>query len=225
MVSISHVVEDIVKHRPYLSESLAAGIINVSSLARQLQPDVERALQKGVNTGAIVMALNRLAPYLQVREQVQLNKLLSNMGDNILRSSLCDYTFKNSPTLLDCHIEVLKNLVKNDEIFYTMVQGVFETNLVISDTMEELIADYFKDELWPFKKNGLSSVTLKLPKGNSMQAGFYYTIMKELSWEGINLTEVISSTNEFTVVVDNALIDKTFVVLKNFGKRENNHYI
>ena len=85
--------------------------------------------------------------------------------------------------------------------------------------MEELIADYFKDELCLFKKNGLSSVTLKLPKGNSMQAGFYYTIMKELSWEGINLTEVISSTNEFTVVVDNALIDKTFVVLKNIGKR------
>ena len=217
MVSISHVVEDIVKHRPYLSESLAAGIINVSSLARQLQPDVEKALQKEVNTGAIVMALNRLAPYLQ--EQVQLNKLLSNMGDIILRSNLCDYTFKNSPTLLDCHIEVLKNLVKNDEIFYTMVQGVFETNLVISDMMESLITDYFKDELCLFKQRGLSSVTLKLPKGNSMQAGFYYTIMKELSWEGINLTEVISSTNEFTVVVDNSLIDKTFVVLKNIGKR------
>lgn len=219
MVSISHVVEDIVKHRPYLSESLAAGIINVSSLARQLQPDVEKALKKEVNTGAIVMALNRLAPYLQIREQVQLNKLLSNMGDIILRSNLCDYTFKNSPTLLDCHIEVLKNLVKNDEIFYTMVQGVFETNLVISDTMEALIADYFRDELCLFEQTGLSSVTLKLPKGNSMQAGFYYTIMKELSWEGINLTEVISSTNEFTVVVDNSLIDKTFVVLKNIGKR------
>lgn len=219
MVSISHVVEDIVKHRPYLSESLAAGIINVSSLARQLQGEVERALKKEVNTGAIVMALNRLAPYLQVREQVQLNKLLSNMGDIILRSNLCDYTFKNSPTLLDCHIEVLKNLVKNDDVFYTLVQGVFETNLVISDTMEDLIADYFKDEVCLFKQSGLSSVTLKLPKGNSMQPGFYYTIMKELSWEGINLTEVISSTNEFTVVVDNSLIDTTFVVLKNIGKR------
>ncbi len=218
MVSISHVVENIVKHRPYLSESLAAGIINVSSLALQLQPDVEKALCKEVNTGAIVMALNRLAPYLQVREQVQLNKLLSNMGDIILRSNLCDYTFKNSPTLLDCHIEVLKKLVKNDEIFYTLVQGVFETNLVISDMMEELIADCFKDESCLFRQSGLSSVTLKLPKGNSMQPGFYYTIMKELSWEGINLTEVISSTNEFTVVVDNSLIDKTFVVLKNIGK-------
>ena len=219
MVSISHVVEDIVKHRPYLSESLAAGIINVSSLARQLQGEVERSLKKEVNTGAIVMALNRLAPYLQVREQVQLNKLLNNMGDIILRSNLCDYTFKNSPTLLDCHIEVLKNLVKNDDVFYTLVQGVFETNLVISDTMEELIDDYFKDEICLFKQSGLSSVTLKLPKGNSMQPGFYYTIMKELSWEGINLTEVISSTNELTVVVDNSLIDTTFVVLKNIGKR------
>lgn len=219
MVSISHIVEDIVKHRPYLSEALAAGIINVSALARQLQEDVEKALRKEVNTGAIVMALNRLAPYLQIREQVQLNKLLNNMGDIILRSNLCDYTFKNSGTLLECHIELLKNLVKNDEFFYTMVQGVFETNIVLSDAMEGLVVEYFKDELCVFKQSGLSSVTLKLPKGNILQPGFYYSIMKELSWEGINLIEVISSTNEFTVIVDNSLIDKTFVVLKNMGQR------
>lgn len=219
MLSISHVVEHIVKHRPYLSDALAAGIINVSSLARQLLPDIEKALQREVNIGAVVMALNRLAPYLQVREQVQLNKLLRSMSDIVLRSNLCDYTFKKSSTLLDCHIEVLKSLVKNDEIFYTMVQGVFETNLVISETMEDTIDVYFRDELCLFKQRGLSSVTLKLPKGNSMQPGFYYTIMKELSWEGINLTEVISSTNEFTVVVDNGVIDKAFSVLKNIGKQ------
>lgn len=218
MVSISQVVENIVKHRPYLSEALAAGIINVSSLARQLQSDVEAVVKKEVNTGAIVMALNRLAPYLQVREQVQLNKLLANMGDIVLRSGLCDYTFKNSQTLVDCHIEVLKQLSKSEGIFYTMVQGVFETNIVISDIASSLIDAHFKSEQCLFKKRGLSSVTLKLPQGNSMQPGFYYTIMKELSWEGINLTEVISSTNEFTVVVENDLIDKTFIVLKNIGK-------
>lgn len=219
MISVSHAVEKIVKYRPYLSEALAAGLINVSALARQLQPEVEKTLQKKVNTGAIVMSLNRLAPYLQIREQMQLNKLLNNMGDIILRSNLCDYTFKNSPTLLECHVEVLKNLLKNEEVFYTLVQGVFETNLVVSDMMESGIEKCFKNEQCLFKQNGLSSVTLKLPKGNSMQPGFYYSIMKELSWEGINLTEVISSTNEFTVVVDNSLIDKTFVVLKNIGKR------
>ena len=106
MISVAQAVEGIVKHKPYLSESLAAGIINISALARQIQEEVEKLLGKPVNAGAIVMALNRLAPYLQVREQVQLNKLLNNMGDIILRSNLCDYTFKNSNTLMDCHIQI-----------------------------------------------------------------------------------------------------------------------
>ncbi|KIO43174.1 MULTISPECIES: hypothetical protein [Porphyromonadaceae] len=219
MLSVAQVVEDIVKHKPYLSESLAMGLINISALARQIKSEVEAALKKEVNPGAIVMALNRLAPYFQVREQVQLNKLLNNMGDIILRSNLCDYTFKNSNTLLECHIRVLKNISQKEEVFYTMVQGVFETNLVVSDTMEAAIDNYFKGEQCIFKQSGLSSVTLKLPKGNILQPGFYYSIMKELSWEGINLTEVISSTNEFTVVVDNSLIDKTFVVLKNISRK------
>ena len=136
MISVAQAVEGIVKHKPYLSESLAAGIINISALARQIQEEVEKLLGKPVNAGAIVMALNRLAPYLQVRELVQLNKLLNNMGDIILRSNLCDYTFKNSNTLMDCHIRVLKSIARRDEVFYTMVQGVFETNLVVSEIME-----------------------------------------------------------------------------------------
>jgi len=219
MTSISQIVEDIVRRRPYLSDSLAAGIINVSSLARQLQPEIEKTLGNKINTGAVIMALNRLAPYLQVRDQQQLNKLLSSMGDIILRSNLCDYTFKNSSTLLDCHIEMLKKLVNCEDVFYTLVQGVFETNIVLSETMVYQIDEIFKNEQCLYSERGLSSVTLKLPQGNSIQPGFYYTIMKELSWEGINLTEVISSTNEFTVVVDNSIIDKTFVVLKNIGKK------
>ena len=152
MISVAQAVEGIVKHKPYLSESLAAGIINISALARQIQGEVEKLLGKPVNAGAIVMALNRLAPYLQVREQVQLNKLLNNMGDIILRSNLCDYTFKNSNTLMDCHIRVLKSIARRDEVFYTVVQGVFETNLVVSEVMEGMVDEHFKEEQCIFKK-------------------------------------------------------------------------
>jgi hypothetical protein len=219
MRSISQIVEGIVRHAPYLSESLAAGIINVSALARQIMPEVQKHVSRPASEGAIVMALNRLAPYLQVREQAQLNKLLNNMGDIILRANLCDYTFKNSDSLVENHVRTLNELSGQEDFFYTMVRGVFETNIVVSDLAEAMIDDYFSEEQCLFKQTGLSSVTLKLPRGNVLQPGFYYSIMKELAWEGINLTEVVSSTNEFTVVVSNALIDKTFVVLKNIGRK------
>ena len=39
MISVAQAVEGIVKHKPYLSESLAAGIINISALARQIQEE------------------------------------------------------------------------------------------------------------------------------------------------------------------------------------------
>jgi hypothetical protein len=219
MHSIAQIVDNIIKHKPYLSELLSSGIINISALARQIQPEVEKTLVKSVNVGAIVMALNRLIPYFQVREQGQLNKLLNNLGDLILRSNLCDYTFKNSTSLLDNHALVLKKITREEDVFYTMVSGVFETNLVVSDSLETIIDECFSGEQCIFKQDDLSSVTLKLPRGNVLQPGFYYSIMKELAWEGINLVEVVSSTNEFTVIVNNALIDKTFFVLKNIGKR------
>jgi len=215
MLSIAQVVEKVVKHKPYLAEAMAMGIINISALARQIMPEVERIVGRQANMGAIVMALNRLMPCFQHRERESLSHLLNGMGDIILRSNLCDYTFKNSPALLDCHIRMLKMIHKREEIFYTMVQGVFETNLVVSDVMMPIVDNCFREEQCLYKCKGLSSVTVKLPKGNILQPGFYYAIMRELSWEGINLSEVISSTNEFTVVVDNELIDKTFMVLKN----------
>ena len=51
MLSVAQVVEDIVKHKPYLSESLAMGLINISALARQIKSEVEAALKKEVNPG------------------------------------------------------------------------------------------------------------------------------------------------------------------------------
>lgn len=41
MKSISSVVESLIKEKPYLEEALAQDLINISSLARALQPEIE----------------------------------------------------------------------------------------------------------------------------------------------------------------------------------------
>ncbi|MGK0430165.1 MAG: hypothetical protein ACJARX_001839, partial [Psychroserpens sp.] len=39
-------------------------------------------------------------------------------------------------------------------------------------------------------------------------------IFKRLAWENITLYEVVSTTNEFTIVVEDDLVDKAFSVIK-----------
>ena len=56
---------------------------------------------------------------------------------------------------------------------------------------------------------------MNLPKGNSKIAGLYYDIFKRLAWENITLYEVVSTTNEFTVLVEDHLVEKAFSVIKN----------
>ena len=216
MRTIAQIVENKIKQKPFLVESLIDGLINISSLARRMQPEIEKELKKTIQIGAVVMALKRLVPSLQVLQDIKLGKMLSSIGDIIVRSDLSDYSFKKSETLMRCQIELMNRIGGNDEVFYTIVQGVYETNLVVSSSLDKSITHLFSEEKQIIKQKDLSSITLKLPIGNIMQPGLYYFILKELAWEGINIVEVISTSHEFTLLVNDKDIDRAFLVIKKF---------
>ena len=72
----------------------------------------------------------------------------------------------------------------------------------------------FKNEKLIGLKDCLSTITLNLPEGNSKIVGLYYQIFKRLAWDNVTLYEVISTTNEFTILVEDHLVDKAFSVIK-----------
>lgn len=220
MITIPQAVESVVKAQPFISEALFEGLINVSSLARKIKPDIDRILLKDAKHGAIVMALNRLSPQVDLSLQRGIDKMMSMLGDIIVRSDLTDYTFKNSNTLIKCHTRVFESLSQHHDTFYTLVRGLHESNLVISGLYANLIDEYFCEEKLHLKKENLSAITLKLHESNIQVPGFYYYILKAIAWEGINITEVISTSNEFTVLVNDQDVDRAFSVLKNLKKRK-----
>ena len=65
MKTISSVVENFIKNKPFLSTSLSEGIINLTSLSRRIKPEIEFVLKKKVRSGAIVMALKRISNSLE----------------------------------------------------------------------------------------------------------------------------------------------------------------
>ena len=215
MKTISSIVEEYIKTKPFLSSALSQGIINLTSLSRLIKPEIEHQLGKEVKNGAIVMALKRLSSELEFRVTHRVLKFVRNIGEITVRSSLNDYTFKVSETLLKSQAAFMSEIEGLNTVFYTSSRGVNESNIVVSNEAAELVGKIFKNEILLEKQENLSSITVKLPKDNVNVPGIYYFIFQRLSWEGVNIYEVISTTNEFTILVNDEQVDKAFTVIKN----------
>lgn len=215
MKTISSVVEHYIKKKPFLQTALAQGIINLTSLARQVKPEIEEHLGKEVRNGAIVMALKRLSDDLEFRATHRIVKVLKNIGEITVRSSLTDYTFLISETILRNQGKLLEEVNRNQDVFYTSSRGVNELNIVVSNSLNPVVEKLFQGERLTQKAENLSSITVKLPSENVSVPGIYYFIFQRLAWEGIVLYEVISTTNEFTILVDEDQVDIAFSVIKD----------
>ncbi|WP_306349579.1 aspartate kinase [Flavobacterium sp. '19STA2R22 D10 B1'] len=215
MKTISSVVENYIKTKPFLLSALSQGIINLTSLARNMIEELEQDLGKDVKQGAIVMALKRLSEDLDFRVNHKILKVLKNIGEITVRSSLSDYTFAVSETILNRQAELISEINTYSDIFYTSSRGVNETNVVVSGSVNHLVDKHFANEKLIQKLDNLASITVKLPKENVSVPGIYYFIFQRLAWEGIIINEVISTSNEFTILVSEEEVDIAFKVIKD----------
>jgi hypothetical protein len=214
MKTIASVVEQYIKTKPYLSTAMTQGIINLTSLARQIQPEIEETLQKPARSGAIVMALKRISDNLEFLSTHKIVKVLKGIGDITVRSNLVDFSFKISETLLNAQAQFLNEVNDNPNIFYTSSRGVTESNIIVSSNAAAQLENYFQSERLIEKTEDLSSISIKLPTENVTIPGIYYFIFQRLSWEGVNIYEVISTSNEFTIIVGEDQVNIAFKAIK-----------
>ncbi|MFY8096974.1 MAG: aspartate kinase [Flavobacterium sp.] len=218
MKTVASVVEQYLKTKPFLLSSLSEGIINLTSLSRLIMPEIELHLGKDVKQGAVVMALKRVSEELDFKISHKVSRVMQNIGEITVRSSLTDYTFTTSETLLDSQAKLMYEINKIKDVFYTSSRGVNETNIVVSSSVNKTVELALKNEKLLSKKENLSSITIKLPQDNVSTPGVYYYIFQSLAWEGIIINEVISTTNEFTIIVDESQVDIAFKVMKDIKK-------
>lgn len=213
MKTIQEAVEITIRKTPFIEEALHEKLINVSSLARIILPEVSHLLKKEIKVGAVMMAINRLSPVSELRIRKNIKKLALNLGDVIVRSDLCDFTYRNSSTLFKKIAIILEDVSEQNDLFLTVSQGIFETNIVASRGLQKKIETTFTNESLINNINDLASITIKLPEGNLEQSGIYYFILKQFAWANIAVQEVISTTNEMTIVVKEIDVNQSFSIL------------
>lgn len=214
MKTIANCVEDILVGQPYLEEALARNIINFSALAEELRTPVSSMLKKDVKAGAIMMALRRYKPPTTLSNTIKINKAIKGLGDITVRSRLIDFTVKNSDTLIHNHAKILEKIKGESKLFYTFTRGIHESNIIISDSLEDFVRKHLESEAFIAIQEGLTAISMDLPEENSRISGLYYHFFKRLAWDGIPLYEVISTTNEFTILVEDTYVDKAFSAIK-----------
>jgi hypothetical protein len=214
MKTVSNCVEDILITQPYLEEALSRNIINFSALAIELVEPISKMLKKEVKPGAIMMALRRYNPPVTLGNSIKMKRVIQNLGDITVRSNLTDFTVKNSTTLIDNHAKILERINKEDKLFYAFTRGIHESNIVVSSSLNDFVNKHLDNETFIAVQENLSAISISLPQDNSKIAGLYYHFFKRLAWEGIVLYEVLSTTNEFTILVEDDYVDKAFTAIK-----------
>ena len=159
------------------------------------------------------MALNRLSLNLEFQHTQKIVRVIKNIGDITVRSNLTDYNFKVSETLMNKQSDVLKKLNNTNTSFYSSSRGVDECNVVVSENLTDIVETNFEGELLIKKTAKLSAISFKLPSENVSVPGIYYYVFQKLSWDGINISQVISTSNEFTILVSEDEVDNAFSVI------------
>ena len=215
MRTVAEAVESLVSAAPFLEDGLALGILNLSALARRLRPRIEAELHKEVSDAAVMMALKRLAPRF-ASKTAEVNRLLRRMGELTVRSSLVEFTFRNSETILERQQELLAAVHRRRDTFLTVTQGVFEVTVIASALLAGKIEQVFAGERTVSRLDDLSAINIRLPRETVHTPGVHYVLLKQLAFANINVVEVVSTFTELTVVLSHREVDRAFSVLKRF---------
>ena len=210
---IADLVEAEVRNSPFLEKALTDGIVNHSALARRLRPKVERALMQRTSVAAITMALRRLRPSVARKTGVRARNT-HRIREITVRSDLVELTYHRSRTIGDRQRKLLGRLATSADAFLTYTQGVSEVMLIVSARAERAVTDALAGEELVATVRHLSALVIRLGANVVRTPGVYYGILKELAWQEVNVVDVVSTSTEFTILVENAQVEVAFATLR-----------
>ena len=213
MKKIADIVEEGIRKMPFIEEAMTANLVNYSSLARLLQPYVSKALMKEATEASILMALKRRSTMGVNAMNLNPKNFREHIGDFFVRSGLSTFTYANSASLTGNQTKLLHEVQQLTDTYCSFTQGMHERTLIVSENIVERVQRIFKDESFVTGNSQLSSATVMLKASNIRAYGLYYYIFKMIAWYGITVIEVISTSNEFSIVVEQESINDAFGVL------------
>ena len=210
MITVPEATKKIVERSRYLSEAISKKLINYSSLARYIKPEIEQMLIKKVSNASIIMALNRLER--DFAPKYVSSNIFKTPPEIVVRSNLFFAALSNSDV---AGLSLLLSREPGSKSIYLKSQGTSETVLVLGQDLYEKYKTAIESKNPVVQYEKAAALTIDMPSDALKTPGIYYFFIKSLAWEGINVLELISTPHELTFVVQNQDIERTFSIIKS----------
>jgi hypothetical protein len=210
MITITKRVETLVAKWPLIKQGLDLDLINLSSLARHLRPQLEVEIGERISEAAVLMALRRYQaksmPTASARPQ-------DFLGDMSLRGGLTDLTYANSPTL-NKRVSKLSEHI-NPQQYLTVSRGLLQTSVIVHEDVHGEVENQLAAEHLETKVTGLTAITLHLKPGHDKVAGILAYPLNLFAWRGITVIELVSTFDELNIVLYDTDVEEAFRTLKH----------
>jgi len=219
MVTISHVVQDILNKHVFLQEAVNHGIVSYNKLAADIRPEIEQELGKKVKNNAVVMALRRYSDKLEKKQQ---KPAFDYFRETLLKTDICYIVVEESPTSLD-KIQALYNEVdfKRGGIL-NVIQGNYEMGIITNQRSKDTLLDLLSDEKILNVIEDLVAISLTYSKDFMFVPGILYNVLRFLTWENINIVGIIMTQKELSLIVSRIDAMNCYNTLERLAKSSKN---
>lgn len=211
MITVPEGTRRIVERSRYLSEALSKGIINHSSLARYIKPELETMLFKKVTNGSIVMALKRLEKSIKPRSKI--HTVFNNPPEMVIRSGLILTTIQRTRETEDGLGDLFLNRIKGSITSITI--GAAEITVAGTHLLTPQLEERVEKKLILSKHENVSQITINLPAQAISTPGVYYFFLKSIAWEEINILGNAATNSEYTLFFEDKDVNRAFEILSS----------
>lgn len=217
VITVPEATKSIIERSRYLVEAMSKGLINYSSLARYIRPEIEKMLMKEVSEASIMMALRRFESTLKTPH---FKNVFVVPPDMTIHSNLSVLVIPNNPELIEKRSEITKLSANDPRQFLTITQGITETMIILSNDLNPKAKEILGPVPLMEERTNLSTINIRIPKESIDTPGIVYFFIKSLAWSEINIIETVAIYTELTLLLNDRDVGKAFEILKSLFTKE-----
>lgn len=184
------------------------GLINRRALARYIAAEEKIPANK---TDAILMALRRYPD--EPAKTKDLGGLISRMRTSV-KDNIAVISLKNSDAVIEKIARAIKSLNHSPNETFKIVQGALSIKIFSDNSRLKQIKEHFEAREILEIRDNIGEINITLPQEVVKTHGLLSYVTSQLEISKINILELLTSTPELLIYVDNRDLLRTYEAIK-----------